>query len=134
MSEEAQVPDDLAALAARGMERFAPQAWRPGCINCANNHKLATAELIERLGKQGLRMGDPEFMQRVRQALQVGQLFAQNPLAFEGMNGTTPEMIPPVRPADLLVSGNGVCLICFVPQKQTTLSIAPAGWHPGMGA
>jgi hypothetical protein len=134
-------PDDLAGDAgtdlservAAMLQQRAEGPWRPGCASCINNHKLAIFEVAEKLKKAGLVMGSPEFGQRMQQAVALGQMLMQNPLALQGMNGTKPDVIPAVRPADTFIGGNAVCGICFVVSKRSSLALAPANWHPGMG-
>jgi hypothetical protein len=126
-----QLSGDVAAMLQQRAQ--ASQGWRPGCTNCTNNHKLAIMELTQKLGQRGMSPGSPEFAEQMQYAIQVGQAFAQNPLAFQSMNGDMPDMIPPIRGADIMVGGTGFCIFCFTPQKQTSLAIAPSGWHPGMG-
>jgi len=117
-----------------GMGMGQPQGWRPGCVLCLNGHKLAIIELSRKLQGQGLVPGTQEFSQTMQAAAQAGAMFAQNPMA-PGFNGDKPDMIPPVRQADVIVNGTSCCVICFMPQKAT--SIIPAGsgggnlWRPG---
>jgi hypothetical protein len=124
-------PDDLV----QGLQDMtaAVAGWRPACASCINNHKLAIVEVAQKLQKAGLAMGSPEFGQRMQQAVALGQMLMQNPLALQGMNGTKPDVIPAVRPADTFIGGNAVCGICFVVSKRSSLALAPANWHPGMG-
>lgn len=115
-------------LAAR-MQPPAMMGWRPACAFCANGHKLAIGEMTQKLSNMGVSPGSPEFQQAMQAAAQAGAMLAQNPQA-PGMNGQKPDMIPPVRGADLIVNGTGLCILCFVPGKQTSLLAAPAGWTP----
>jgi len=110
-----------------------PQGWRPACTLCLNGHKLAIAELTQKLGRAGLQPGSQEFMQAIQAAAQAGQAYAQDPIGATGLNGDRPDMIPPVRPADVFAGGTSYCAVCFVPQKQTSLLAAPSGWTPSGG-
>jgi hypothetical protein len=125
-------PEEAAQMAAAFQQMMAPQqAWRPACCNCLNNHKIAIQELAGKLKAAGIVQGMPEFMQAMQSALEAGAQMAQNPFAMQGQNGTHPDLIPPVRPADVFVNGNTVCMVCFTPMKQSGLLAAGAGWRPG---
>ncbi len=67
-------------------------------------------------------------------AAQAGQQLVRNPLAGQGMNGTSPDIIPAIRPADTMAGGTALCAVCFVPQRQTSLLAATPGWAPGRPA
>lgn len=121
---------EAAQALAQRMQAPVMQGWRPACTFCANGHKLAIGEMTQKLMNKGVSPGSPEFQQAMQAAAQAGMMFAQNPQA-PGMNGQHPDMIPPVRPADLIVNGTTLCILCFTPQKQTSLLAAPAGWSPG---
>jgi hypothetical protein len=125
--------NDLAAMAARMQQLQAmSQAWRPACVSCLNEHKLAIIALQHRLQSTGIAPGSPEFAQAMNQAAQAGQMMAQNPAMAMGMNGTKPDIIPAVRPADTMLNGTALCAVCFPAQKQTGLIAAGgSGWRPG---
>lgn len=125
-----QMAERLVQMMGAGQQPQA-QTWRPACVSCLNGHKVAIADLTKKLNGQGLQIGDPQFMEAINQARQVGMMLAQNPMAAQGLNGARPDVIPPIRGADTLVNGNAVCMICFQPQKQTSLLIAPGSWTPG---
>jgi hypothetical protein len=133
--EEMPDPAEVAAIAQQQMmEAMAarqPQGWRPACVNCLNGHKIAVAEFVKKMQGLGMQVGDPRFSEALNAARHAGMIFAQNPMAAIGQNGTKPDMIPPIRPADTIVNGSAVCMVCFMPQKQTNLLIAPGGWTPG---
>jgi len=105
--------------------------WRPQCVICLNAHKLAIEEVKDKLVKGGLELGSPEFVEKMQEAARFGQAMMANPMALQGMNGDKPDIIPGVRPADIIIGGTGVCAYCYVPQKQTSLLAAPGGWTPG---
>jgi len=132
-----EFPDDALIGAARqyfaGRGGQQPQGWRPACTLCLNGHKLAIAELTQKLGRNGLFPGSQEFMQAIQAAARAGQAYAQDPIGATGLNGDRPDMIPPVRPADVFAGGTSYCAVCFVPQKQTSLLAAPSGWTPSGG-
>lgn len=130
MGEQPELPDvnDLATDAAvdatlqqnqqiRQMA-MAQGGWRPACVSCFNEHKLAIMRVSQKLVKADVQPGTPEFAQAVQQAAQIGQVLMNNPMALQGLNGTKPDIIPAVRPADVLVGGNGVCGVCFQPQEE----------------
>jgi len=134
--EELPDEDDLARMAAmmaNQMNQPAQSGWRPGCASCLNGHKLAIGELTAKLNGMGLSVSDPAFMQAFQAARQAGMMFAQNPMAAIGQNGTKPDMIPPIRAADVMVGGTSLCMICYMPQKQTSLLLPGAGWTPSSG-
>ncbi len=137
MSEPQETPEEWSDRLQQAMQRAQnqfppqPQAWRPACANCLNGNKVAIGDLVKKLNSQGLQIGDPRFQQAVQEAQQAGAQFAQNPMMAMGQNGTRPDMIPPVRPADTLAGGTALCAVCFQPQRQTSLAIATGGWTPG---
>jgi hypothetical protein len=105
------------------------QGWRPACCQCANNHKLAIGELQKKLALSGVSPEHPEFLPRMQQAAKVGEALAQNPQL--AMSGQVPDHIPPIRPADLLVNGSSLCVVCFIPARPTGLMAASSPLVPG---
>ena len=130
---EEQLTEEQQAELAMAMQRMmgGGQSWRPACLVCLNNHKIAIAEISGKLASRGIAPGTPEFVEAMQAAAQAGQMLAQNPMAVLGQNGSKPDVIPPVRQADVFVNGNTLCAVCFVPQKQTSLLAAGPGWRPG---
>lgn len=129
--EEELTDEQRAQMAAAFQQMMTPpQAWRPACAPCLSNHKIAIAEVSGKLKANGIVPGTPEFIQAMQDALRAGSILAQDPTAVLGNNGSKPDVIPPVREADVLVNGNSVCLLCFQPAPRQTGLLA-AG--PGMG-
>lgn len=115
---EDQAPDPGAAGAIDLRQMLQAQGWRPVCVNCLNNHKLAISRISKKLVAAGVQPGNPQFQEALQESAQWGQIIAQNPMALQGMNGQEPDIIPVVRPADVFVNGNSVCAFCFMPQEQ----------------
>jgi len=127
--EEVASPELVEAAQQMAQRMQAQQAWRPGCVPCLNGHKIAIAELAAKLKAVGLVPGDERFNQAMQAAAQAGAMYAQNPMA-PGLNGQHPDMIPPVRSADIIVNGTTCCVVCFQAQKTTSLLQAGSGWSP----
>ena len=127
-------PDRVAQLRAAMASMQFPEAqqpppgWRPWCASCANNQKVAVIELASKLQGLGLAEGSQEFAQVMQKAAMAGQAVARGQAI--GMNGTKPDLIPPVNQADVMVGGTGLCLGCLPAQKQTSLLVGTPGWPP----
>jgi hypothetical protein len=115
---EDEVSPEQAAEMAQAFQRMmvpAPQAWRPACVSCLNAHKIAIMEVAGKLKARNILPGTDEFSQAMGEAAQAGAILANNPAEVLGQNGARPDVIPPVREADVLVNGNSVCVVCFQP-------------------
>lgn len=134
--DEEQLASLRAAMLAQMGQGPAAQSWRPACTLCLNGHKIAIAELSQKLGRMGLAPGTAEYMNAMQAAAQAGAQYGQNPMTAMGQNGAKPDMIPPVRSADVIVNGTSCCMVCFVPQKSTSIiPVSGSGggslWRPG---
>lgn len=134
-AREADEPteDQVRAMAKQiAAARAVQQSWRPACTMCVNVNKLALAGLSAKMAEDGIKEGSPEWMDRANLATIEGQKAYQ-----EGRE--LPEgALPPVRPADIMVAGTGLCMYCFQPtrppsQEEMQQAIQPKQ-EPGRSA
>ena len=115
----------------------AMQPWRPMCTMCADKHSKAIMDLHRGLLSAGLDPQGEELGQAMEQAMLMGEMVARNPQMLAGFEpGTVPPYVPAIRPADLLVNGNSLCLICFTgaqaqAPRANGLVAASGGLPPG---
>jgi hypothetical protein len=101
--EDAEIRDMMARIAAARNT----QSWRPACTPCVHQNKLASLELSQKLAADGTAEGSPEWVEAMNTATLAGQQAFQEGKEIPG------GALPPVRQADLMVSGTGVCVACF---------------------
>jgi len=95
-------------MLAQARQQSGPPAQRWQCVVCVNNMKLAFAAIDSELKALGIDPDSELYQARLVEASQQGR-------------------IPQVRMADLVISGNSVCVPCFQPMKQTSLIMGSAG-------
>jgi len=113
--EEGPTPEQAAQMR-QLMEQSQNQAKASlgACVPCMNKHKLGLIALTKALNAQGIDAGNPAFKHALIGATMAGQQAVQQGLPLP--DGA----LPPVRSADMLVSGTGVCAGCFQPNQNTS--------------
>ncbi|HUN38436.1 MAG TPA: hypothetical protein VMU95_41125 [Trebonia sp.] len=112
------------------------QPWRPACVMCADNHRKAVIEIAGQLKAAGKDPASEEFGQLMEQAIALGEMVSRNPGMLDQLGDQVPPFVPAIRPADMFVNGNTLCMLCFSNNQPNArqsglVAATPAGFMPG---